>query len=818
MTLMNVTPGDWAWWAAASRACRVLTADELWGAATADVHTPDDQRVHPVPLAELTPIEDRPWRVEELRWRAAALRVQALAAAGEPLAAGAGSVRLLPHQAAILTRALRMEPVRLAICCQVGLGKTTTAGAIMTELNARRRARRILVVAPKGVQLQWVAEMRDKFGTEFVRIGPEGVPVDSSPDIWHAFDRVVTSIDAVKPLRRRAGWTSEQVRRFNESRYTAVIGAGWDLVVIDEAHRVAGSDEDVARHRLAMRLAEMSPHLLLLTATPHSGKSESFRRFLGLLDSDFSQGRPVNARTVAEIIARTDKRTAVGHDGQLLFRPRITSTESVSFHGHPQHRALYEAVTDFVCTGYTAAKASGNTAVGFLMLMFQRMVTSSTPAVLSALERRRLALTTALSRRAVSEPEFDQWLDLTGEDAELLLDSLPSEILNLSALDELLDLARATAASGPDPKTLYFLNLLRRLQRSERDPTVKVLVFTEFRATQQMLAELLSAQGIATATIDGTMGLVERAEAQRRFASDVQVLVSTDAGGEGVNLQFAHIVVNWDLGWAPTAVEQRVGRVDRLGQTKVVKAFNLVLADTVDERVLEVLAVKLERILDELGVDARADVLDTAATHVTDLYVAAIVNPERMHTAAEEFEQATTAGVLDSEDGRALLSEIAVSPPPPPPSRMPVLLTEAAKAASALGPDRGDRPGNWDPLTQLPLVVPGEPAPLVRGSTPGWLLVCRIAADARTSLNSATGVFIHESGRIDPRRGEQIWESLADSPDLAVAGTVPVSREQLEKFAATSRDYAYRPLQELSFGQDLTVPSVRPALLVRIEP
>ncbi|MGW4644567.1 DEAD/DEAH box helicase [Sphaerisporangium sp. NPDC004334] len=817
MMQINTVSGDWAWWTPAARTCQVLAVEELWGTATGDIYTPDDRQVHTVPLTDLAPIGTRLWTVAELRWRAAALRVRALAAAGEPLVAGTVPVRLFPHQTAILTRALRLDPVRLAICCQVGLGKTTTAGSILAELIARKRARRVLVVAPKGVQLQWVAEMQDKFGIDFVRIGPEGIPVDSSPHIWRAFDQVVTSIDAIKPLRRRAGWTREQIAQFNETRYNAVVGAEWDLVVIDEAHRVAGSGEDVARHRLASGLAVRTPHLLLLTATPHSGKSEPFRRFLALLDPAFDQGRPINAGTVTEVIARTDKRTAVNHDGRQLFRPRTTTLESVPFDGHPRHRELYEAVTDFVRTGYTAARASGNTAVGFLMLLFQRMVTSSTAALLSALERRRLALTTAIARRA-GEVEKDQWLDLTGEDAEAMVDSFPADIMTLSALDELLNLTRATMSSGPDPKTLYLLKLLRRLQRSEKDPAVKVLVFTEFRATQRMIVELLTAQGITTVTIDGTMGLAERAVAQHRFATDAQVLVSTDAGGEGVNLQFAHVVVNWDLGWAPTAVEQRVGRVDRLGQTKTVKAFNLVLANTVDERVLEVLSAKLDRILAELGVDARADVLDTAADHVADLYVAAIITPDQMNAAAEEFQQATTAEVLDSADGRALLSEIAVSPPPPQPSQLPALLATALNAAASVVPSVKEMGGRRDPLTQLPLVAPNEPAPIIRGDASGWLLVSSISADARTAMTSATVVFLHDSGRVDPMRGERLWRYLTEDKELSLLGTAPVDQRQLDDLTTTARDYAYRPLQELSTGHGLPVPSIRPALLVRVEP
>src|SRR5699024_7243050 len=136
------------------------------------------------------------------------------------------------------------------------------------------RARRILIVAPKGVQLQWVAEMNQHFGEEFVLVGAGGIPVDAGINPWATFDQVVCSLDSIKPLRARQGWDPDKVRAFNAARFEAVVTAGWDLVVIDEAHHVSGSTDDVARHRLAVELAEAAAHLLLLSATPHSGKSD----------------------------------------------------------------------------------------------------------------------------------------------------------------------------------------------------------------------------------------------------------------------------------------------------------------------------------------------------------------------------------------------------------------------------------------------------------------------------------------------------------------------------------------------------------------
>jgi superfamily II DNA or RNA helicase len=196
-------------------------------------------------------------------------------------------VELLPHQLSTLERAMSQTPIRLAICDEVGLGKTITAGAIFSELKARGDVHRTLIVAPKGVQLQWVAEMADRFSEEFVRVGPEGLPVEAGFDPWSSFAQIVCSVDAVKPIRIRTGWDPERVAEHNRRRFRALVEAGWDLVIIDEAHHVAGSSEEVARHLLARELAAVSPNCLLLSATPHSGKSEGFRRFLGLVDQDF---------------------------------------------------------------------------------------------------------------------------------------------------------------------------------------------------------------------------------------------------------------------------------------------------------------------------------------------------------------------------------------------------------------------------------------------------------------------------------------------------------------------------------------------------
>lgn len=792
---------EWRWWPGGEQVVQVLNRQDLFGEVSLDIYAPGDGRVHTVADTDLVTLSQRPWRPKEVAARALALRVLSEAESGHPIAAGV-RIDLLPHQVAILRRALGLSPVRLAICCEVGLGKTATAGAIVTELLARARIERVLVVAPKGVQLQWVAEMGDKFGLDFTRIGPEGVPIDAGANVWRAFDLAVTSVDAIKPLRRRAGWTGEQLAAYNAARIQGAVSAGWDLVIIDEAHHVAGSSVDVARHQLALDLAAHSRHLLLLTATPHSGKSESFRRFLGLLDESFRRGADINADSVASVVARTDKRSAVDHAGQPLFHPRTTQLEIVPWSGHPLHRALYDAVTEYVREGYLSARASGDTARGFLMLLFQRLVASSSAAIVAALDKRL----EALQHSASAEGEQLAWDELDDEETQALLAKPSSTGADIGELVRLIALAKQTLSAEADPKTVHFLRLLRTLQRDEQDPEVKILVFTQFRATQRSIVKVLEAQGVRTVTVDGTMGITERAEAQASFRGDAQVLISTDAGGEGVNLQFAHVIVNWDLPWTPTLLEQRIGRVDRIGQQVPVRAFNFALAESVDQRVLEVLEVKLALILQELGVDKRGDVLATVDGLADSLYVTAIVDPGALDAAGDAF-LATARGELAASAGeRDLLTQVTVAVPRSAPSPVPAIVDR-------LNTVTGGRANEL--LRRSSVVVPEEPVALADlGVGAGWLGVARVASGGSDGGAGAFAVFVPDGGRPDPLRGRRALERLADTK-LDAVKTAPVPTSVHAQLVTALTEFSYQHLRELGGGKVPKLPSLRLSLAVR---
>ena len=315
-----------------------------------------------------------------------------------PLEAG---VIPLPHQLYALTRAMSEEQVRYLLADEVGLGKTIEAGLIFRELKLRGLVKRVLVVAPKGLVTQWVQEMQTHFGEEFRLLTPSEFSMwrnlTGSENVWRQFDQVVCPVDSIKPVERRRGWPKEKLEAYNQDRLGDLIEAGWDLIICDEAHRLGGSSEQVARYRLGKALAAAAPYLLLLSATPHQGKTASFQRLMALLDPDeFNTAGAIRREKVVPLVIRTEKRRAITERGGPLFLPRLTKLIAVRWEDkHKLQRHLYESVTEYVRLGYNQAMQQNRQYVGFLMILMQRLVTSSTHAIASALDRRLAALHTS---------------------------------------------------------------------------------------------------------------------------------------------------------------------------------------------------------------------------------------------------------------------------------------------------------------------------------------------------------------------------------------------------------------------------------------
>jgi superfamily II DNA or RNA helicase len=807
--------GEYAWWPDVGEAVRVLRRTELWGQGTWEVMVPSSGRSARVPSSSLQPLAARQWSAAEVIWRAAAARVIHLLAAGQLVAPGQGDLVPLPHQLVVLGRALAADPVRLLLADEVGLGKTIEAGLIISELKARGLVRRVVIVAPKGMQFQWIAELADRFGEEFVLVGPGGVPVDVGVNPWQVFDQVVCSIDSVKPLRARTGWPPERLTEYNERRFRALVQAGWDLVVIDEAHHVGGSSDEVARHRLGRELSARCPRVLLLSATPHSGKSDSFARLLGLLDNRFVNGLPLTREHVAPLVARTEKRSAVDADGRPLFRPRVTSLEVVRYGGRRVEEALYEAVTEYVRHGWRRALAERRPAVGFLVLLMQRLVSSSSAAILAALERRLVAVTLEGTQLRLFADRAEEWAELAGEEQfAALADARGQAWGNERAeVEVLLDLARKATAAGVDAKAGFLLDLLARIGREEGAPSVKALVFTEFVPTQEMLLNLLVGAGIAAVAINGSMSIEERRVAQEVFRLQARVLVATDAAGEGINLQFAHVVINYDLPWSPTRIEQRIGRVDRIGQTHDVRAFNLVLENSVDARVIEVLEEKLAVILSELGVDKAGDVLAGAARSMDDLYTTAILDPALLAARAAELEARTRADVAAVEPLRAAMAGAEASPVPKPSGDVDRWLRLSIEARERLGRPTPDR--MFAVLDELPEVAPGEPVPLVTGQTAGWWSLWEVRPEGEGRARDCFALFTTDTGSVRPDLAERLWAALAAVEH--VQGSPPPAGETLERLWRAGADHGWRAASVLAAGRALCAPWLALRLMVRVE-
>ena len=799
---------EWRWWPAGHETVRVLTETGSGPTATAQVVVPSRGAVERVPSASLQPVISRPWSATELVWRASAARAVAALAPPGAAATHNRSLEPLPHQVVALERALAVNPVRLLFADEVGLGKTIEAGLVISELKARGRARRILVVAPKGVQLQWVAEMNQHFGEEFVLVGAGGIPVDAGINPWVTFDQVVCSLDSIKPLRVRQGWDPEKVRAFNAARFEAVVTAGWDLVVIDEAHHVSGSTDDVARHRLAVELAEAAAHLLLLSATPHSGKSDACARLLGLIDDRFVHGLPLQRANVAPLVVRSDKRLTTDSRGQPLFQPRTTHLRVVPYGTRTVEEQLYEAVTEYVRHGYQRAKVEKRPAVGFLVLLMQRLASSSTAAVLSALRKRHGAIVEEGTQLRLFPEGAEEWGDLSGEEqVDALQGALGAAWGNeLAEVELLIDLAQRAVSAGLDAKARDLLVLLDELVVSEAEPDLKAVIFTEFTQTQNMLLELFENAGIDAVAINGQMGIHERAIVQSTFKDRARILVSTDAGGEGINLQFAHVVINYDLPWSPSRIEQRIGRVDRIGQKRPVQAVNLAMEHSVDARVLEVLETKLAVILSELGADKAGDILNSADRHADDIYLAAITGQDVAEagdafatvTRNESLEAATFLDLVDPAAGRPTIGG----------GDDPTRWLDAAAAARTELFGRHDDKGILD---CLPEVSPSEPIPTIAGSRGGHLSVWEVGTGKGD--RTCRAVFVTDDGAVRPDLADRTWENLLTGPDVEASDALDdVGWAQLWE---TGQGYAIRPDQVTESGPP---PGLILRLLVRVQP
>lgn len=605
------------------------------------------------------------------------------------MAVHSSNVDPLPHQiTAVYESLLPRQPLRFVLADDPGAGKTIMAGLYIRELIMRADAHRILIVAPGSLVEQWRDELYEKFGLEFhvysslmEQTSPSGNPFDD-------YARLIVRLD--------------QLSR-NEELQEKLCAPGWDLAVFDEAHKLSahyfGSKlEKTGRFRFAEKLGAHVRHLLLMTATPHNGKEEDFQLFLSLLDSDRFYGKfrdGVHKVDASDLMRRMVKEELVKFDGTPLFPERKAYT--VNYELSPIEAALYEAVTEYVQTEMGKAdqlEGARKGSVGFALTALQRRLASSPEAIFQSLKRRRERLENRLrdeklgirGRQAKAEtypgiPEDDD--DLSAEEKENLEESLIDDataaktVVELEAeiviLQGLEDQAKVVVASGQDRKWDELSKILQDHpeMRDASGRQRKIIIFSEHRDTLNYLqARIAGVLGNpdAIVSIHGGTHRDERRRLQALFRSDpeVRVLVATDAAGEGVNLQNANLMVNYDLPWNPNRLEQRFGRIHRIGQTEVCHLWNLVAKETregaVYHRLLEKLRVESDalkgRVFDILG-----EVFEE--TSLKDLLLQAIRygdQPEVRARLTQKIDQALDHSHLKTLLDRNALDQTTISP------------------------------------------------------------------------------------------------------------------------------------------------------------
>jgi len=563
---------------------------------------------------------------------AEALRIRMAGRFDPMLAVHTSDLEPLPHQVqAVYGELLDRTPLRFLLADDPGAGKTIMAGLYIKELMLRGDLERCLVVAPGGLVDQWQDELKEKFGLTFEQLTRQ--LADSQPD-GQVFTRNPLLIARVDQLSRAADLRGHLER------------ADWDLVVVDEAHRMSahyfGNElKKTKRYQLGELLGRHARHLLLMTATPHAGKEEDFQLFLALLDTDRFEGRfrdSVHTVDTEGLMRRMVKEDLKTFEGTPLFPERRAYT--VSYELSQGEQDLYEAVTQYVREEMNRAdrlkqegdKKRGFT-VGFALTVLQRRLASSPEAILKSLERRRRRLErrrheVQYGDHATADKDLARRLnELLGrdlpEDTEDL-DDLPSgeaeevesEVADaataaktvseldkeIAILADLEELARRVRHQGTDKKWTELRDLLtdNQLITDTAGSVRKIIIFTEHRDTLDYLADRirgLLGRPEAVLVIHGGIRREERRKVMELFAQDLgtQVLVATDAAGEGLNLQRAHLMVNYDLPWNPNRIEQRFGRIHRIGQTEVCHLWNLVAQNTREGAVFQLLLDKLER-------------------------------------------------------------------------------------------------------------------------------------------------------------------------------------------------------------------------------
>jgi superfamily II DNA or RNA helicase len=571
----------------------------------------------------------------------------------DPLyAVNVSQINPLPHQIeAVYHYIIPQSRIRFLLADDPGAGKTVMAGLVLRELKQRGLVDNTLIVVPGQLTFQWKRELREKFTETFNTIDRAVMEASWGQNVWQETAQAITSMDFAKQ--------EDVLRGLSEVH--------WNLVIIDEAHKMAAYQygekiKKVQRYKLGEVLSRNSDFLLLLTATPHRGDPDNFRLFLDLLEPGFFANTEMLNESVRNkdnpLFLRRLKEDLTDFDKTPLFPPR--KVETLKCRLSDKELNLYNQVTEYFERYYKKAVDNQKRNVAFALIILQRRLASSVRACRITLERRKEKLQELVeqgmilqeSRRSENNHAFDEFEDeLEDEDeqdrwkkedemvAKLTSAQTITELQEeIAKLDELTRLAKDVERQETETK----LTRLKEVIESDalRDGS-KLLIFTESKDTLEYLVQKIREWKYTVTYIHGGLGNDRRIAAEQEFRNAAQIMVSTEAGGEGINLQFCHLMVNYDIPWNPNRLEQRMGRVHRYGQRYEVHIYNLIATQTREGKILEKLFQKLDNIRDSLGSDRVFDVIGDLlpGKSLKDLIVDALSNERTMDEILKDFDR-----------------------------------------------------------------------------------------------------------------------------------------------------------------------------------
>jgi SNF2 family DNA or RNA helicase len=687
----------------------VLRVAEAFGTYQADVvfETETGRRLETVPIERLELVADIWQRAQENDWDAPSDFLIKQLAFQFPLLNTGGQLSnsrtdLLPHQILLTRDIVSATRRRFLIADEVGLGKTIETGMIIRELVARGEANRILIIAPAGLTKNWQRELRDAFRLHFEILNVDFI--DHGPASWEVHDHVIASIDSLKRPARLDRLTR---------------APKWDMVIVDEAHhltrtRYGRKIQSTQNYRLAEKIKDHSRDLLFLSATPHQGDAFRFWSLISLLDEhlfDSPEAAEEHHELLSRVMFRRTKREVTDARGHSIFMRRQVQTQV--FDQAARERLFYDRLTDYLREGYNAAgvgqekTTSRQRAIGFVMATFQKLMSSSPRAIMQALRKRLIVLLTghvinleqqwkksrspALADKILGlQTEIKQIAaeyltvrsDLAGHaDAEVFANQIrqgltrrlseetawtldgeedpEEEMYAESNIPDEVDKVRELIGLVPRGVDRKFMTLSRAVDELRRQNAgERFVVFTQYLETLAFLRdELGKVYGTEQIAIIRGGPLDDKIAAVEQFWKEdgARFLICTSAGGEGINLQVGRILFNYDLPWNPMAVEQRIGRIHRYGQQDTVQVYNLIARDTVEERIYDLLELKLDQIARTIGKidpatnkpleDFRSDILGFlgSSPNYQALYMKALVDKDYNRTEREIEEALNTA-------------------------------------------------------------------------------------------------------------------------------------------------------------------------------